>query len=287
MKKKVLIILGILFSFFSYAQDKIYKLDGTEILSKIIEVSQVEIKYKKQTNLDGPLYTIAKVDVLMIIYANGDTEVISKKKNIVENQPSSETVVDYKKLEQKSKYKNIYGKNIFSINLFSILYKDLNISYERFFSKQKLSIKIPIYIGYSSLGMFKNYNTNLQYFSSGSDNRYSESIQNGSAAGVQLRVYPTGEGIVRGFVGIGGEVGDFKIEWISQLPNYTGGYYKDYFHSTYIGGVLDGGLSYQPSKFLNCSLAIGISSGSWGNYSRFVASNTVSVRIGISVGVRF
>lgn len=53
----------------------IYKIATTEpISSKIIEVNIDNIKYKKFSNLDGPVYTISKAEIEKIIYKNGDVE---------------------------------------------------------------------------------------------------------------------------------------------------------------------------------------------------------------------
>jgi len=62
----------------AYADDVIVNLDGTSIQSKIEEVSQKEIKYKKADNLDGPTYTIEKSQVKTIIYENGTIEDIAQ-----------------------------------------------------------------------------------------------------------------------------------------------------------------------------------------------------------------
>jgi|GEM_PF-595123 len=58
--------------------DVIYKTDGTEIISKVIEISENGIKYKFYEQLDGPLRNISKQDVFMIIYKDGTREVFGK-----------------------------------------------------------------------------------------------------------------------------------------------------------------------------------------------------------------
>jgi len=55
----------------SFAQDKIIKTDNTIILSKIVEIGNVTITYKKFSDLYGPSEFIKKDDVVMIIYENG------------------------------------------------------------------------------------------------------------------------------------------------------------------------------------------------------------------------
>lgn len=146
MKKFLICVLALFtMSIEGFTQDVIYKVNKQEIKAKILEVNAQEIKYKNFSNLDGPTYSINKVEVLMILYQNGTSEVIGGRLT-----PSSkDSIVNYKKLAEKEKveFKNIYGKNMFSINLFPLVFKSLNITYERFFAKQKLAIKIPIYIG--------------------------------------------------------------------------------------------------------------------------------------------
>ena len=87
MKKIFFTILTVIFIMSTcYAQDIITKKTGAEIKTKILEVGQSEIKYKKTDNLDGPTYTILKSDVIMIIYENGTNDVFfEEKKN--ENTP--------------------------------------------------------------------------------------------------------------------------------------------------------------------------------------------------------
>lgn len=59
-----------------FAQDIIVKNDKTEIKSKVTEILEDVIKYKKFEMLDGPIYSINKTDVFMIMYQNGTKEYI-------------------------------------------------------------------------------------------------------------------------------------------------------------------------------------------------------------------
>ncbi len=86
MKNKT-IVSAILFlmSFIATAQDIIFKNDRTEVKSKILEVEENDIKYKKFEFLDGPTYTMSKSDIYMIIYKNGQKEIFEKKPELVSN----------------------------------------------------------------------------------------------------------------------------------------------------------------------------------------------------------
>jgi hypothetical protein len=68
-----------------FCQDIIYLNNGTEIKTKIIELTSETVKYKKFEQLDGPLRNIPLPEVFMIIYENGTREVFR-----TENRPVTE-----------------------------------------------------------------------------------------------------------------------------------------------------------------------------------------------------
>lgn len=77
--KKIVLLLASLFltAAFADAQDVITKKNGERVQSKVVEVADEVIKYKRFDNPDGPLYTISKADVLLIDYENGRTDSFS------------------------------------------------------------------------------------------------------------------------------------------------------------------------------------------------------------------
>jgi hypothetical protein len=76
--KYVLLVFMLMASFSLSAQDIIIKKDGTEIQAKVTEVNELDIKYKKFDNQDGPVYTLLKAEVFMVKYQNGDKEVYNE-----------------------------------------------------------------------------------------------------------------------------------------------------------------------------------------------------------------
>lgn len=60
------------------AQDVIVKTDNSTILSKVLEITSTEIKYKKWDNQDGPLYSISRSEIKSINYENGEVENFSE-----------------------------------------------------------------------------------------------------------------------------------------------------------------------------------------------------------------
>ena len=112
----------------SFCQDIIIKKDKTELKTKVIEVLDDKIKYKKWELQDGPLYSINKSELFMIIYANGQRELINQQEPVAPapvqstgssisssslNNPISDnemdTTIDYKKIKVKYSPSRFYA----------------------------------------------------------------------------------------------------------------------------------------------------------------------------------
>ena len=59
------------------AQDVIVKKNGEEIRAKVEEVGEQSIRYRKFTNLTGPVYSIARGEVFVIRYESGAKDIIT------------------------------------------------------------------------------------------------------------------------------------------------------------------------------------------------------------------
>ena len=59
------------------AQDVIVKTDNSTVLSKVLEISSTEIKYKKWDNQEGPIYSINRSEGISIKYQNGEVVTFS------------------------------------------------------------------------------------------------------------------------------------------------------------------------------------------------------------------
>ncbi len=83
----------------TWAQDVIVKRDGTAVICRIINVSSLEIVYKKWTNLQGPNLVMSITDATSITYENGEKKVFEKANAtqaspIVRNNSGQQTVSD-------------------------------------------------------------------------------------------------------------------------------------------------------------------------------------------------
>ena len=81
MKNLIISITSLLIVNLAPAQDTIYERNGNVINAKVTEVTQAEIKYKKTSNPDGPVYTMDKNEVTLIQYKNGSKDVFASNSN--------------------------------------------------------------------------------------------------------------------------------------------------------------------------------------------------------------
>lgn len=89
-----------------HAQDIIITKDAQKIEAKILEVSNSEIKYKKQSNLEGPTFILGVEELNSIIYANGEVQVLEEQKEFV-----LETEVSAEELEKGVTPRNCVDQN--------------------------------------------------------------------------------------------------------------------------------------------------------------------------------
>ena len=78
MKRIISLLVLLALANISFSQDVIMKKNGDEIKSKVEELTDEVIKYKKFDNLEGPSYSIPKSEVFIIKYSNGTKEVIEQ-----------------------------------------------------------------------------------------------------------------------------------------------------------------------------------------------------------------
>jgi hypothetical protein len=125
MKIKLFSILFFCSIYTMNAQDIIIKTNTDEIECKIIEIEDSKVKYRKYSNLKGPIYNINKSEIFMIKYENGDKDVFkdleiieTEQETITKNKP---IVNEEKKIPQRT-YALKFGLgigNIFNTTLVS------------------------------------------------------------------------------------------------------------------------------------------------------------------------
>lgn len=215
------------------ADDVIVLNNGDIVRSKVIEIGQQEVKYKKSSNLNGPTYSMNKSEILSITYENGEKEVFNDPTNnedisIIQVNPDNIDLINQYNLEtptrtgKSSNTTTNYAYVYYGLKDSSILSSDdVEISIERLTGKEynalpqaansldlfPYSIKIrnkttnPIYI---DLG--NTFRVNSSENGSKGESWYDGSIyseSHGSSSGASL-----GLGTITNTLGIGGIVGN-------------------------------------------------------------------------------
>ncbi len=226
MKKTLLIFLSLI-GLNSVAQDKIYLKSGEKIEAKIIKVTEEKIEYKKFNNQNGPTFEISVDKIQLVVYENGESQ-------ILQNSKSDENNIS----ESKTKNENCQSR--INIDLASISKNGpASISYEILNKSGSRGIEIPISYHYN---LFNSDKTNSGY-----------------TIGLNLKYYVNKKG--KGFY-FGPSLGLGVFSWIRtgyssswngiSINNYVYTYNENKF-SVYVGPKVGG--QFQVSKLIGINLA--------------------------------
>lgn len=113
------LLLVCIFNYKSFGQDILFLTNKTDsIMVKIIEVNELDVKYKKFNYLDGPTFTVNKKNISSIVYSNNEKEVFNnselkqqKSQNLL---PESKVFVKAVTIEKKN---NVDEKDILEVTI--------------------------------------------------------------------------------------------------------------------------------------------------------------------------
>jgi hypothetical protein len=219
--KKVILALFILIvatGFKSISQDIMYKTDGAKEEVKVLEITGNDISFKKFSNLAGPTYTVHRSEVVLIIYENGEHDVI--------------TPVTEEKAQQDTILNQDFEPNILAIHLFDVVFGDIGFSYERIINDGMIGIKIPLAFGFYGE---EEHNPIYEF-----DNLF--------YSGLGINFYPGGQGKARYFVGPQFRFGKGRSwDYYSSEQEY----HEDFFYIKYL---VDNGVMLTPFKNLSIEI---------------------------------
>lgn len=173
------------------AQDQLYKKDNTKLLVKITEINPDEIKYKLFDNQSGPTYVVAKNEVSLIVYENGQHEVI---KSTSYNEPARLTRQPGEARPSRWKEDSLkyfrYSESI-SLNFLTFLNNEVGLIYQKDFHKNNFNIIIPVGVGLERPSV-----TQSIYFSRGLNN-VSNGVTTNNSTGIELnkKMFEVGLGV--------------------------------------------------------------------------------------------
>jgi len=113
MAYKITITLFLLGSILSCsAQDTMYLMNGDTMAVKVTEVSETEVRYKLQSNLNGPAYVIAKTKIFMVEYENGSKDVFARENTTTPAPRMGDPTVTAKRTELEKLHRRKLGGGI-------------------------------------------------------------------------------------------------------------------------------------------------------------------------------
>lgn len=156
MKKITILLLAFGFINGLFAQDKLIGFGNETKNVKVIQITDKEISYKAFENLNGPLYTVPKDQVVCIVYENGVVEVFQQKPKSYE-----EIINEYKQNKRIARKQNIDFRNSIGQDVFALIpgLSDYNVrmgvssfgfNFERRSPKQYIAHKIGLNFLYTN-----------------------------------------------------------------------------------------------------------------------------------------
>ncbi|MEO6329810.1 MAG: hypothetical protein ABIO55_12805 [Ginsengibacter sp.] len=143
LTKTALVFTGLFFwAIISKAQDIIIKNDKSEIKSKVTEITEATIKYKKWENADGPVYNISKTEVFMIVYSNGQMDIIKHSNS---NPPQSSFRTDTRPTPGITTQNNVEPESTANRINESLDYKNQKVQYTPL--RLNVALQSPVGVG--------------------------------------------------------------------------------------------------------------------------------------------
>ena len=249
----------------SMAQDVLFKTDGSKEEVKMLEISSTEVRFKKFSNLDGPVYVLPRTETVMVIYENGVHEVLSVKETVATPTPGySGSRRNYGSRDPQLLDETPYQKkrNLVGINYFNLLFQDVTIHYERIILDGKFGVKVPLDIGFGT-----------QLFAPSN---------NVISSGLHLHFYPNGQGKVRYYTGPAVKFGSMRT-WSFQQDDWGN---WDNIQSTkaYYGVYYLNGVNLQASPSVNVAFELGLGVSDKGTDGGAASINAIG---GLSTIIRF
>lgn len=221
MHKRIALIAVLLISIAAshiIAQDTIVFKSNQRTAAIVKEITDLEIRYKRFGNPEGPVFVTQKSNVHKIIFENGDLMQLSKQKK-----------------------KTGYGRNILSYHLFDFVYQDFSMSYELISKNGKLGYKIPVAIGFGN-----------------TDREGPRLFTNTFYSGFGLNAYIFGQKKVSYFMGPEIHIGIGKDDYYYYDWEYSGTGYDETLEFVYGRLLINNGIAFSPIHNFRLAAVMGL-----------------------------
>ncbi len=257
----------------TYAQDMIYKKNGSVINAKVEEVTHRIVKYKKEGNPDGPVYTIEKEEVAKIEYPNGGVDIFRELDDV-----------------RRERNRQKYGKNLIALAPIQVTEGvGLGLSYERILDDNGIvSFHLPVAVAFTNQDYPDAYSSGTggsYYYGSVTNNNPMYTIMPG------LRIYPTSAfGVVRYSIGPNFVIGSGK-KYIDEYIYDNKGAITDtvigFKDQLLLGIVVTNSLNINPTKHLYLGMDLGLGFTYINKIDGRVRDTSPLVQFAFKIGYRF
>jgi hypothetical protein len=175
------------------AQDQLFKKDNSKLLVKILEVNSDEIKFKMYNNLNGPSYVETKANISLIIYENGNHEVVRSENYSATN---SQSIYRSPEMSFSDSIKYFKHSNSISLNFLNFFNNEVGLLYQKDFFKSQFNIQIPL-----SFGLEKPSITQSVYFNNYNNSAYFNVDKKLFEVGFGINYYPSLSTNINYFIG--------------------------------------------------------------------------------------
>jgi len=273
-------------------QDTLVTIRKKKIPAKVVEINSKDVKYKKFSDLSGPAYTIPRVDLIKIVYANGVVDTFNYKLIMI-----PEPVIISLPPAMPDPRSTDYFRNFVYITATDLLMGIFTVGYEYTLKTGKTSWRIPLSLGLSNLGI-----TNTTY-----DNKspMAPALPSGAyyfsnkifSTGVELSFFPQGQGTIKYFWGPTVAYGLYNYYLYDGVESQPGTFVIQKQTSSMFTIMIKNGVLFQPTKKFNISGFLGFGldnltnksySSTGGNY--YYSDGILryfTTEIGINVGYKF
>jgi hypothetical protein len=173
MARKLLLLCCLLLAVSSlWGQDLITRTDGVVIQARVLEIKPDQITFRLFQQTDTLVYQISPQDVQAIRMADGSTPFAA----VAAGKPAA-----------PFNFETQSGRNILWYHPFDLIYSNISLAYERIGASGRLGFKIPLVIGLTD--------------PDATPHSYSFRENNRWGTGLELNVYPFGQGRLQYYVG--------------------------------------------------------------------------------------
>lgn len=230
MAKKILLLFYCWFAvLFAFGQDIITRTDGVTIKAQVVEIKPNQVNFRLFGQPDTLVYQISTQDVQALRMADGTTRTF--------NQPGGSA-------ERKAfNYETQTRRHILWYHPLDLVYASFTFGYEQLLPSGRIGIKIPV-----SLGLGGSTGSNY-YDDFRRNNRY--------GAGLELNIYPFGQGRLNYYFGPAVNYRSYRFYYYNYTPGPTQpALVKE--NAQLFAIALKNGIYYQFSKSFSIAADIGL-----------------------------